>query len=133
MNIFYGICAGLVFGLAAYLTIESKAPSYLSTDSKACANCHVMLSAYNTWEQSSHRENAKCVDCHIPHNNVVNKYVVHKGQFTQSRIRTLNINLDWFKTVRAFTLGQKLNHKRNYMFTAAIFTGIFLYTKNVVV
>ena len=75
MNIFYGICAGLVFGLAAYLTIESKAPSYLSTDSKACANCHVMLSAYNTWEQSSHRENAKCVDCHIPHNNVVNKYV----------------------------------------------------------
>ena len=66
---------GLVFGVIAYLTIESKAPSYLSTDSKACANCHVMLSAYNTWEQSSHRENAQCVDCHIPHQNLVKKYV----------------------------------------------------------
>jgi len=57
-----------------YLTIESKATSYLSRDSRACLNCHVMLSAYNTWEQSSHRENAQCIDCHLPHENIVRTY-----------------------------------------------------------
>ena len=75
MRLFVGICMGIIAGLVVYLTIESKAPSYLSDDSKACANCHVMLSSYNTWEQSSHRENAQCIDCHIPHENIVRQYV----------------------------------------------------------
>jgi len=67
-------CVGLFLGTFTYIVYESKAPSYLSVESKTCANCHVMLSAYNTWSLSSHRENANCVDCHIPHENIVRKY-----------------------------------------------------------
>ena len=32
-----------------------------------------------------------------------------------------NVNLEWFKTVRAFTLGQKWNYEQKLKFTAAIF------------
>ena len=35
--------------------------SYLSSDPKACINCHTMHSAYATWEKSSHKNVAKCV------------------------------------------------------------------------
>lgn len=70
----FAILVGATVAVGGYVVFESKATSYLSTDSAACANCHVMLSAYNTWERSSHRTAAQCVDCHIPHENVVRKY-----------------------------------------------------------
>ena len=56
-----------------------------------------------------------------------------KGQFTpgRKRKRIHNVNLEWFKTVDAFTLGQK--RKRKFTFTAAVFAGKHRYTKNVVV
>ena len=53
---------------------ESKVISYLSDDPQACVNCHVMTPVYNSWMHSSHREWAKCNDCHVPHDNVFNKY-----------------------------------------------------------
>ncbi|MBN2746997.1 MAG: cytochrome c nitrite reductase small subunit [Bacteroidales bacterium] len=68
--IFYGIIAGLVI----LLVYVSNAPSYLSDDPKTCVNCHVMAPQYATWFHSSHRETATCNDCHVPHNNVFNKY-----------------------------------------------------------
>jgi len=52
----------------------SKAPSYLSDKPEACTNCHIMAPQYATWSHSSHREWTHCNDCHVPHNNVVNKY-----------------------------------------------------------
>ena len=33
-----------------------------------------MRSEFATWQHSSHREVAVCNDCHVPHNNVFNKY-----------------------------------------------------------
>jgi cytochrome c nitrite reductase small subunit len=33
-----------------------------------------MAPQYATWSHSSHREAAHCNDCHVPHNNTVNKY-----------------------------------------------------------
>lgn len=65
--------ATLIFG--GYLVNASKALSYLSTDPKACINCHVMHSQYATWQHSSHARVASCVDCHLPHNNFVHKYM----------------------------------------------------------
>ncbi len=59
---------------AVYLFITSRAVSYLSDDPETCINCHVMTPQYITWSHSSHREVAVCNDCHVPHNNVVNKY-----------------------------------------------------------
>ena len=47
----------------------------------------------------------------------------YKGLFTlgRKRKRIRNVNLKWFKTVRAFTLAQKQYYKRKFTFTAAVF------------
>lgn len=65
-----GILAGLVF----YTGYVSKAHSYLSDNPETCVNCHIMGPQYTTWFHSAHREYAHCNDCHVPHNNVINKY-----------------------------------------------------------
>ena len=91
LSVFYATCIGIILGMVSFLTIESKAPSYLSSDSRACANCHVMLTAYNTWELSAHREHASCNDCHIPQENIVRKYAA-KAQdgFRHTYVFTMN-------------------------------------------
>ena len=61
-------------GNFVYSFYVSNAISYLSDDPKTCINCHVMRSEFATWQHSSHREVAVCNDCHVPHNNVFNKY-----------------------------------------------------------
>jgi cytochrome c nitrite reductase small subunit len=64
----------LIVGLGFFLLDISNAPSYLSDDPQACVNCHIMAPQYITWTHSSHREVAHCNDCHVPHNNIFNKY-----------------------------------------------------------
>lgn len=65
---------GIIIGLAAFIFKISKAYSYLSDAPETCVNCHIMAPQYATWNHSSHRERATCNDCHVPHNNVFNKY-----------------------------------------------------------
>ncbi|MDD4505024.1 MAG: cytochrome c nitrite reductase small subunit [Sulfurospirillaceae bacterium] len=65
----------IAIGLFIYVINVSKALSYLSSDPKACINCHVMNTEYATWQHSSHAERAGCIDCHLPRDNMVNKYV----------------------------------------------------------
>jgi cytochrome c nitrite reductase small subunit len=65
---------GVFIGLAIFSFRISKASSYLSDDPKTCVNCHIMTPQYATWYHSAHREVATCNDCHVPHNNVFNKY-----------------------------------------------------------
>ncbi|MCK5815671.1 MAG: cytochrome c nitrite reductase small subunit [Flavobacteriaceae bacterium] len=59
----------------AYIVYTSKMISYLSADPKACINCHVMNTQYATWQHSAHRERATCVECHLPTDNVFEKYI----------------------------------------------------------
>lgn len=61
-------------GIVFYLFYASNAISYLSDDPKTCINCHVMNPQYATWQHSSHKESANCNDCHVPHDNIFNKY-----------------------------------------------------------
>ena len=68
------ISSGIFIGLVFFILYISNATSYLSDDPKTCINCHVMTPQYATWSHSAHRENANCNDCHVPHNNVFNKY-----------------------------------------------------------
>ncbi len=68
------VTSGVMLGLFFYLVYISNAVSYLSDDPKACVNCHIMAPEYATWTHSSHREVTHCNDCHVPHNNVFNKY-----------------------------------------------------------
>jgi cytochrome c nitrite reductase small subunit len=68
------ILLGVLLGLVVFIFRISNASSYLSSNPRTCINCHVMVPQYATWERSSHARVAKCVDCHLPHDNVVNKY-----------------------------------------------------------
>jgi len=61
--------------MGLHLFQESKATSYLSSDPRACINCHVMDSYYVSWQNSSHANWATCVDCHLPVKNYVDKYL----------------------------------------------------------
>lgn len=65
---------GIFVGLGLFTIYLSKAPTYLSDDPKTCMNCHIMAPQYASWSHSSHRQYTNCMDCHVPHNNLVNKY-----------------------------------------------------------
>jgi cytochrome c nitrite reductase small subunit len=58
-----------------YIIYISKALSYLSKDPKACINCHVMNTQYATWQHSSHAREATCIECHLPTDSFIDKYI----------------------------------------------------------
>ncbi|MDX2168442.1 MAG: cytochrome c nitrite reductase small subunit [Deltaproteobacteria bacterium] len=60
------ILLGVPAGVGAFTFIYARGFSYLSTDPRACANCHVMHEQYDGWLKSGHRHTATCVDCHLP-------------------------------------------------------------------
>jgi len=64
-----------VVGLFAYLVHASKFFTYFTEDPKVCVNCHTMNTQYAAWEHSSHRERATCVECHLPQDSFVAKYM----------------------------------------------------------
>ena len=68
-------CVATMVGLFVYLVHESRMLSYLSSDSKVCINCHTMNTHYATWQHSSHREQARCVDCHLPRDSFLKKMI----------------------------------------------------------
>ena len=83
------VISGIIVGLTAYSAYMSRAFSYLSDEPSACVNCHIMTPYYHSWMHSSHRIRATCNDCHVPHNNVINKYafkakdgIYHAAVFT---------------------------------------------------
>jgi len=68
-------CVLTVVGLFAYVAHESRVLTYLSSDPKVCINCHTMNAPYATWQHSSHRDLATCVDCHLPRNSHLEKLI----------------------------------------------------------
>ena len=79
-------------GLGFYSFYISNAPSYLGDKPETCVNCHIMAPQYTTWYHSSHREKTNCNDCHVPHNNIFNKYFFKaKDGLRHSTIFTLRM------------------------------------------
>lgn len=70
---------GSLIGVSLFTIIYAKGYSYLTNDPKACVNCHVMDRQYEAWMAGSHSSKATCNDCHVPHDNIVHKYLV-KGE-----------------------------------------------------
>lgn len=68
------IIGGILAGLGTYTVYMSRAHTYLSDEPSACINCHIMTPYYQSWQHSSHSRWTNCNDCHVPHNNVLNKY-----------------------------------------------------------
>lgn len=61
-----GLVTGMGAGVGAYTFRYAEGLSYLSSDPKACVNCHIMRPEYDGWQKSSHHAVAVCVDCHLP-------------------------------------------------------------------
>lgn len=61
---------GIVAGVGTFTLVYAHGLSYMSSDPKACVNCHIMQPQYEGWLKSSHHNVAGCVDCHLPHNFV---------------------------------------------------------------
>ena len=70
---------GVLVGLFISFVHNTGGTSYLSSDPEVCLNCHIMTPEYMGWLHGSHKTSAVCVDCHLPHNNFVNKWVT-KGE-----------------------------------------------------
>jgi len=66
--------AGIALGVSAFTFSYAEGLSYFSTDPKACANCHIMNDQYASWTKGPHHGDARCVDCHLPH-DTVEKYL----------------------------------------------------------
>ena len=65
---------GVLLGVGLFTFHYAEGFSYLSSDPKACVNCHIMRSQFESWQKSSHHAVAKCVDCHLPH-DFIGKYI----------------------------------------------------------
>lgn len=70
------LMSGVLGGLGVFTFGYGEGHAYLSNDPASCANCHVMQSAFDSWQKSSHHAVAVCNDCHTPHDSVVGKYLV---------------------------------------------------------
>lgn len=77
--------APLAFAIAAFavsmlaFVLVTEAPSYMGSAPETCANCHVMDAAYENWYHAPHESWTECVDCHLPHDNVI-AYYFEKGR-----------------------------------------------------
>ena len=69
--------AAAVIALGTFVFV-TDAPAYGGSAPETCANCHVMDSQYENWYHAPHEKFTECVDCHLPHDNVV-VYYLEKG------------------------------------------------------
>ncbi len=84
------IATAIFTGLFLFAFYISNAPSYISDKPETCVNCHIMAPQYATWSHSAHREVTNCNDCHVPHNNFLNKlYFKAKDGMRHATIFTL--------------------------------------------
>ncbi|MDR2975325.1 MAG: cytochrome c nitrite reductase small subunit [Propionibacteriaceae bacterium] len=76
LSIVAAVLCGCAVGVGVFGLGYSDMPSYLSSDPLTCTNCHVMQEQYDAWSRGSHANVATCDDCHLPHDNLVHKYMV---------------------------------------------------------
>lgn len=71
--IFLGVMVGAPVGTGLATFIFADGHSYLSSNPKACVNCHIMQSQFDSWQTSSHKAIAACNDCHS-NGSIIEKY-----------------------------------------------------------
>lgn len=104
------LCAliGVSVGTGSYTVRYAEGFSYLSSDPKACVNCHIMREQYDGWQKASHHAVATCNDCHVPH-GLIPKYLVKaENGFWHSKGFTLQ---DFAEPIRIRPVSSRiLNH-----------------------
>jgi cytochrome c nitrite reductase small subunit len=56
------VMTGVLIGVGSYTFLYAHGLSYLSSDPKACVNCHIMQPQFDSWQKASHHAVATCVD-----------------------------------------------------------------------
>lgn len=91
-------CAIVLLVLVGYTFHNANGLSYLSDDSAACNNCHVMNDVYANWRKGTHgtvvsnKPRATCNDCHLP-SEFVSKWIA-KAQSGVSHAYAFTFKLD---------------------------------------
>lgn len=95
------VLIGGAIGIGGYTLVYAEGLSYMSSDPKVCANCHIMQAQYDSWQKSSHHHVAICNECHLPH-DFIGKYVAKAlNGFNHSKAYTLQ-NFDEPIAIKAF-------------------------------
>ena len=88
-TVFLAVLVGVLAGLGGYTFLYAEGFSYMSSDPRACVNCHIMRSQYESWQKGSHHNVATCVDCHLPHGFVGKWLAKAENGFHHSKAFTL--------------------------------------------
>lgn len=67
---------GSLIGVGGFALFYGNGIGYLGDDPETCAQCHAMDDYLDGWKAGSHTAVATCNDCHMPHDNIVNKLIV---------------------------------------------------------
>ena len=78
--ILLGIFSALFFLLCTLAEQPHIYPMILT----ACVNCHVMAPQFATWQNSSHGRVTVCNDCHVPQNNIFEKYFFKASRWVKT-------------------------------------------------
>ena len=89
LAIAFACLLGIPAGVGAFTFVYAKGFSYLSTDPRACVNCHVMNQQFDAWIKSGHRHTATCVECHLPHSGLAKWMAKAEHGFRHSAAFTL--------------------------------------------
>ncbi len=71
------IIYSVVSSLIAFLFLFAGPPKLLEKTStpEFCNSCHAMNEMYESWFSTGLHRSIKCVDCHLPNNNIVNHFI----------------------------------------------------------
>jgi len=86
---FLAVMTGVLLGLGSFTMYYGEGLSYFSTDPRACKNCHIMQSQFDSWQKSSHHSVANCVQCHLPHSGIDKFIAKAENGFLHSKAFTL--------------------------------------------
>lgn len=116
--------SGLILGMAIFTFFYGKGYSYLSNDSKACVNCHIMRDQYESWKKNPHASHTTCNSCHTAENfyykyfNKVENGFNHALKFTTGihsdpiKIREHNFNITMQSCLRCHSqLIESIQHQ----------------------
>lgn len=105
MLLFIGVFVGIILSVVTVKTLAySDSPEF-------CSSCHIMTQVNDSFAESSHTELA-CGDCHLPHDNIVNK-LTEKARAGLNHIYFNTLNVDGIPAVLHTTDNTKEIIKEN--------------------
>ncbi len=69
------IITAIFLFLSIYLLFGSPQLLSKSESPEFCGSCHIMHTEYEDWFYSGSHSKIKCVDCHLPNDNLINHFI----------------------------------------------------------